>query len=66
MEGDSGFAIGVFNTQHFNSARHNLGASPGTWCYSRTGKRSSGAGFVEYGDVISVGDVVGVEVNMAT
>ncbi len=45
----------------------NLGASPGTWALSKTGKKSAGdsEGFTPYCEKLSSGDVIGCEADMS-
>ena len=42
----------------------NLGASPNSWCFSKTGKKGDGAGFLEYGKPFSSGDVITVTLDL--
>lgn len=44
----------------------NLGASPGTWALSKTGKKSAGdsEGFTPYCEKLSSGDTIGCEADM--
>ena len=47
--------------------RQNLGASPGTWALSKTGKKSAGdtSGFTGYCERLLSGDVVGCEADLS-
>lgn len=62
--GDGGFAIGVVDAAEFDVRSQNIGATPNTWCLSRTGKVSDGTGFVHYTGRLEVGDTVGVHVDL--
>ena len=66
MEGDGGAAVGFAEATLFKPYAQNLGASPGTWALSKTGKISSGddVGFRSFTDKISAGDVIGCEADM--
>lgn len=54
----AGVAIGVVDADNFHWDKQNLGASPHSWCYSKTGKKGDGNGFFEYGKTFSNGDTI--------
>lgn len=60
----AGVAIGVVDAETFDWERQNLGASSGSWCFSKTGKVGDGSGFTDYGRPFSCGDVVTVTLDM--
>ncbi len=64
IDGDGGFAVGVFRPDVFSPLKCTLGVQAGSWCLSRTGKRSDGSGFTEFTERFAVGDVIVVEVDM--
>jgi len=59
-----GAGIGFADPRFFKPQTRNLGAAEHSWCYSKTGKKSSGAGTFEvYGAAFKTGDVVSAEVD---
>ena len=60
----AGVAIGVVDVRQFDWDKQNLGASPGSWCFSKTGKIGDGSGFTDYGRPFTCGDVVTVTLDM--
>lgn len=60
----AGVALGVVSAKDFHWDRQNLGASPYSWCYSKTGKKGDGNGFKDYGRQFSSGDTVCMELDM--
>jgi hypothetical protein len=59
-----GAGIGFADPRFFKPQTRNLGAAEHSWCYSKTGKKSSGAGtFEAYGAAFKTGDVVSAEVD---
>jgi hypothetical protein len=66
LEGDGGAAVGFAEATMFKPQTQNLGACPGTWALSKTGKVSCGDAdnFKPFADKLSSGDVVGCEVDM--
>jgi hypothetical protein len=41
----AGVAVGVVDANQFEWEKQNLGASPHSWCFSKTGKKGDGSGF---------------------
>ena len=66
LDGDGGAAIGFAEASSFKSYAQNLGASPGTWAISKTGKVSCGdaEGFHPFSEKFGHGDVIGAEADM--
>lgn len=62
----AGVALGVIDPSVFNPRQHNLGASAGSWAYSKTGKKCAehGVGWQDYGAVFRTGDVITCVVDM--
>lgn len=60
----AGVAVGVVDVEHFHWDKQNLGASPHSWCYSKTGKKGDGSGFSEYGKSFSNGDTIAMTLDM--
>jgi serine/threonine protein kinase len=60
-----GAGIGFADLRIFKPQTRNLGASEHSWCYSKTGKRSSGSGgFEQYATQFKTGDIVTAEVDL--
>jgi hypothetical protein len=59
-----GVGVGFADKDRFDPRTSNLGAFDGSWCYSKTGKFSRGAGFVNYGTQYKTGNVITAEVDM--
>lgn len=58
-----GICLGVC-TAEFNAATKNVGAAPGSWGYSSSGKKSAGSpSFTPYGPPFNTGDVIKMELN---
>jgi hypothetical protein len=66
LAGDGGVAIGFADAGTFRAFTQNLGASPGTWALSKTGKVSCGdeEAFKPFVDKLVPEDVVGCEADM--
>jgi hypothetical protein len=60
----AGVAVGVVDAERFDWEKQNLGASPHSWCFSKTGKKGDGAGFQEYGKQFANGDVITITLDM--
>lgn len=55
-----GVCVNDFATKH-----KNIGAIPGSWGYSSSGKKNDGQGdFLSYGGCFTPGDVVGVHLDL--
>jgi len=60
-----GVGVGFADKDRFDPRTSNLGAFDGSWCYSKTGKFSRGAGgFANYGAPFKTGNVITAEVDM--
>jgi len=58
-----GAGVGFADKVNFRPSTRNLGAAEHSWCYSKTGKKSSGlTGFEPYAPPYKTGDVVTAEV----
>ena len=66
VDGDGGAAVGFADATAFRPYMQNLGASPGSWALSKTGKKSSGDtdGFSHFCDKLTAGDIIGCEADM--
>lgn len=53
-----GAGIGFADQALFKPHARNLGAAENSWCYSKTGKKSDGAGWSTYGSPFKTGDVI--------
>ena len=60
----AGVAVGVVDARNFHQDKQNLGASPHSWCYSKTGKKGCGEGFAEYGKIFTNGDTITMTLDM--
>jgi hypothetical protein len=60
----AGVAVGVVDIANFHWDKQNLGASPYSWCYSKTGKKGDGNGFFEYGKAFSNSDTITLTLDM--
>jgi hypothetical protein len=61
-----GAGIGFADRDHFPPQVRNLGAAEHSWCFSKTGKKSSGGQFEPYSAAFKSGDVVTAEVDFDT
>ena len=61
-----GAGIGFADREHFLPQTRNLGAAEHSWCFSKTGKKSSGGAFETYSVAFKSGDTVTAEVDFDT
>lgn len=60
-----GIGVGFADAASFQASTMSLGAVANSWCYSKTGKKSSGvSGFEPYGEDFKVGDTITAEVDL--
>ena len=66
LEGDGGAAVGFAEATIFKPHGQNLGACPGTWALSKTGKVSQGDAdsFKPFAEKLVGGDVIGCEADL--
>lgn len=58
VESGGGVAVGVVDGERFDFRSSNLGASPHSWAFSKTGKVGDGTGFRNYAWSFTNGDLV--------
>ena len=59
-----GVGVGFADKDKFDPLASNLGASEGSWCFSKTGKISCGKEFVKYGAPYKTGHIITAEVDV--
>ena len=69
VDAAAGCAIGFVDAARFDFKAGVLGAEPGSWAYSKTGKVAAGSSpgiWSEYGESYGVGDVITAELHPAS